>query len=159
MRNLHSDSGRSLAGQRIENPRDFLADVADKCRYEFFSLMNITSPETSLEEAILCSNWPEEILNKFGTIPVKKISGFLSTLDECLYPYDWFPEQGLTDTEKKPVPDFFEILTRRNLMNGVVVPVHGMENGRGAVIFGNRINSLTETEFCYLHSSSIKVFE
>lgn len=155
------ESGVSIdqLGTELENPLLKLKTLAEKYGCRFFAMLHSPQANQSLKDVLIFSNWPASALEgSEGFFPA--LSTDLSKrISETIVPFQWsldIVDSASMEDVSKHVVDLFQDF---ELLNGLIIPVHGPDKNVGFVAFGGMERILEQDDIAVLQFASIELFD
>lgn len=154
-----TDQLRALDSGETKKPVHWLTELSEKYGISYFALFQDINVKSTLEEAVVLSNWPPGLLKHLRPIDKQVVSALASAVAANLTPFFWSAQEHLQQVKDETTQSAIELINSSKLLTGLIVPVVSPSGALHAAVFGdlNRlVSQQTITDFQY---SISKIFE
>ena len=147
-------------GQKdCEEPYSALSEFAQQIGCESYAMIAVPRGAQKIQNVVIYSNWPRDLLVcNVGAFLTSKTE-FLDLVSNTIAPFRW-TFKGIFETDKlgsdSPIG---RIIRDSNLLDGLIVPVHGPGPNVGTVVIGGMKRELKSMEVSTLQSIAIELFD
>lgn len=142
-----------------ENPFLKLRQQAGKYGCNFFAMFHCPRGKQSFEDVLIFSNWPANVFDGSENFYPALSTDLAKRVNETIVPFQWSLEilDVLPDSEMdKSATNLFH---RFQLLDGLIIPVHGPAENVGFVVLGALKRNLKPSQIAKLQSIAIEQFD
>lgn len=143
----------------LENPFSKLKQQAEKYGCKYFAMFHSPRVNQSFSDVLIYANWPQDIFDDSVHFSAARSTDLAKRVNETIVPFQWSFEIidncSIADAESSVVELFHSL----QVLDGLIIPVHGPSENVGFVVLGALKNSLKPNQISKLQSLSIELFD
>lgn len=135
-----------------------LSEIAARYKCQYLTVFGLSSTAGKSGGILLFSNWPPGMSASVNSLVPEIISQLDRKTANTILPFNWEFEQFWEAPTDEQLHNL-DIIRETGLLSGLVVPVHGGQFRKGAIVLGRMQRSLGQQEIMTLQAASLKAFE
>ncbi|PCI03165.1 MAG: hypothetical protein COB78_11240 [Hyphomicrobiales bacterium] len=149
----------SSACAEHENPFLKLREQAEKYGCQFFAMFHCPRGKQSFKDVLIFSNWPGNVLDGSEDFYPALNTDLAKRVNETIVPFQWSFEILDTFPESEMEKSAASLFHQFQLLDGLIIPVHGPAENVGFVILGALKKTLKPNQIAKLQSIAIEQFD
>lgn len=148
----------SLCPER-ENPFVKLREQADKYGCNFFAMFHCPRGKQTFADVLIFSNWPANVFDGSEQFYPALNTDLAKRINETIVPFQWSLEILEVMPETEMEKSAIELFHQFQLLDGLIIPVHGPADNVGFVVLGALKKALKPSQVAKLQSIAIEQFD
>jgi len=142
-----------------ENPFVQLREQAEKYGCQYFAMFHCPRAKQSFEDVLIFSNWPASVFDGSAHFYPALSTDLAKRVNETIVPFQWSFEVLDTVQESKVEKSATDLFQQFQMLDGLIIPVHGPAENVGFVIFGALKKTLKPSQIAKLQFNAIEQFD
>lgn len=142
-----------------ENPFLKLRQQAGKYGCNFFAMFHCPRGKQSFKDVLIFSNWPANVLDGSESFYPALSTDLAKRVNETIVPFQWSLEVLEVLPESEMEKSATKLFHRFQLLDGLIIPVHGPAENVGFVVLGALKKTLKPSQIAKLQSIAIEQFD
>ncbi|MFK5978209.1 MAG: LuxR C-terminal-related transcriptional regulator [Rhizobiaceae bacterium] len=142
-----------------ENPFFKLREQAGKYGCGFFAMFHCPRAKQTFKDVLIFSNWPANVFEGSENFFPALSTDLAKRVDDTIVPFQWSFETLDASSESELEKSATNLFHQFQLLNGLIIPVHGPAENVGFVVLGALERTLKPSQIAKLQSIAIEQFE